>query len=159
MLDQTTIDRFLAGEAIAVVGASDDKQSFGRTIYEAFREHGYATFAVNPNATSVAGDPCYPDLASVPTRLDGAVVMVGPDRSPAIVRQAALAHVPMVWLFQGLGGRGAASDDAVHLAMDLGLDVIPGACPMMFLEPVGLVHRLHRKLRHANGSFAVTPRS
>jgi predicted CoA-binding protein len=101
----------------------------------------------------VSGDRAYPDLASVPEPLDGAVVMVGPDRSPAIVREAASAHVPRVWLFQGLGGKGAASPDAVHLAVELGLEVVPGACPMMFLEPVGVVHRIHRLLRHANGSF------
>ena len=35
MLDQATIDRFLAGEHLAVVGASDEKASFGRTVYQA----------------------------------------------------------------------------------------------------------------------------
>jgi predicted CoA-binding protein len=156
MLDQATIDRFLAGERIAVVGASDERSSFGRTVYEALRDHGYEVVAVHPSAPTVSGDVAYPDLASVPGRLDGAIVMVGPDRSPAIVRAAALAHVPRVWLFQGLGAKGAASPDAVHLAMDLGLEVVPGACPLMFLEPVGFGHRVHRMIRHANGSFPRT---
>ena len=153
MLDQATIDRFLAGEHLAVVGASDEKASFGRTVYQALRDHGYDVCAVHPTAATVCGDRAYPDLASVPHRLDGVVVMVGPERAPAVVRAAALAHVPMVWLFQGLGGPGAATPEAVHLAMDLGLEVIPGACPMMFLEPVGFVHKVHRAIRHANGSF------
>jgi predicted CoA-binding protein len=156
MLDQSTIDRFLAGERIAVVGASDQRSNFGRTVYEALRDRGYDVVPVHPTERTVCGDAAYPDLASVPAPLDGAIVMVGPDRSPAIVREAALAHVPRVWLFQGLGGKGAASPDAVQLAMALGLEVIPGACPMMFLEPVGLAHRIHRAIRHANGSFRAT---
>jgi hypothetical protein len=28
------------------------------------------------------------------------------------------------------------------------------ACPLMFLEPVGWFHRVHRSLRHANKSLA-----
>jgi predicted CoA-binding protein len=156
MLDQPTIDRFLASEHLAVVGASDQRSNFGRTIYKALRDRGYDVYPVHPSEPTVCGDTAYPDLASVPGPLDGVIVMVGPDRSPAVVREAALAHVPRVWLFQGLGGKGAASTDAVHLAMDLGLEVIPGACPMMFLEPVGFGHRVHRRIRHANGSFRAT---
>jgi predicted CoA-binding protein len=41
VLDQPTIDRFLAGHRLAVVGASDERSNFGRTVYEALRDRGY----------------------------------------------------------------------------------------------------------------------
>ena len=54
-----------------------------------------------------------------------------------------------IWLFKGLGGPGALSDDALAVCEDRGLDVVAGACPLMFLEPVGGFHRLHRAARKA----------
>jgi predicted CoA-binding protein len=36
----------------------------------------YSRLAVNPNATTVGGDPAVADLASVPGELDGVIVMV-----------------------------------------------------------------------------------
>jgi hypothetical protein len=58
-----------------------------------------------------------------------------------------------VWLFKG-AAPGAVSDEAVQLCRDHNIAVIPGACPLMFLEPVHGVHRVHRALRHANRSLA-----
>ena len=39
------------------------------------------------------------------------------------------------------------------LCHEAGVDVVEGACPMMFLEPVGWFHRLHRSMRHVNHSL------
>jgi hypothetical protein len=44
------------------------------------------------------------------------------------------------------------SDEAVALCDELGLDVIPGACPLMFLDPVRGAHRFHRLVRRARGA-------
>ena len=154
MLDQGAIDRFLASERVAVIGASDTKGNFGRTIYEAFRDHGFTTFAVNPMTPSVAGDPCYPSLTALPVAVDAAIVMVGRDRAGDVVEAVADAKIPRVWLFKGLGTPGAMSPDVEAMARDRGLDVVAGACPLMFLEPVGVVHRIHRKARHLRGAFA-----
>lgn len=155
MIDTDSIDHFLAdGHRLAVVGASDDKANFGRTIYCALREHGYEVVAVNPNARIVAGDHCYPDLGAVLHPLDGVVVVVNQVAALDVVRDCAAHDVPRVWLFKGLGGAGAVSDEAVRLCRDNRIDVIAGACPLMFLEPVGWFHKLHRAMRHANGSLS-----
>jgi predicted CoA-binding protein len=153
MLEQGAIDRFLQSKTIAVVGASDQRPNFGRAIYEAFRDHGYTTFAVNPTATTVAGDPCYPTLESLPAAVDGAIVMVGPERAGMVVEAVADAHIPRVWLFKGIGSPGSMSPDVEAMARSRGLDVVAGACPMMFLEPVGAAHRVHRAIRRARGAF------
>lgn len=152
-IDPRTVEAFLAGHRLAVVGASDDPKSFGRTIHHELTEHGYDTVAVHPTATTVNGRPCYPDVRAVPGTLDGAVVMVPSERSAEVVDQCAEAGVPMIWLFRGIGGDGAVSDDAVARCREHGLPVVDGACPLMFLEPVGFVHRVHRFVRRHNGSI------
>jgi predicted CoA-binding protein len=153
MITNESINNFLSGHRLAVVGASDQKSNFGGSIYRALRDHGYEPIAVNPSATSVAGDPCYPDLRSVPGVVDGVVVMVGRSAAVEVVRTAIDQGIERVWLFKGLGAPGSLSDEAVALCRHAGVDVVEGACPMMFLEPVGWFHRMHRSMRHANGSL------
>ena len=154
MIDHDAAAKFLAAGRLAVVGASDDQRNFGNTVYRALRDHGIGTVAVNARADTVAGDRCYQDLASVPGPIDGVLVMVGGARSGDVVRAAIERGVPRVWLFKGLGGPGAVTDEAVNLCKDHGVDVVAGACPLMFLEPVGWFHKVHRTMRHLNGSLA-----
>jgi uncharacterized protein len=154
MIDPALVQRFLVSRRIAVVGASDDKSNFGGPILRAFLDHGYEAVPVNPHATVVAGQPCYPDLGAVPGTVDGVVVMVPAEAAVAVIDAAADRDVPLIWLFKGLGARGAMSDEAVDRCRTNGLDVVAGACPLMFLEPVGAIHRIHRAVRRLNGSVA-----
>jgi uncharacterized protein len=134
MITTSSVAEFLAGQRIAVIGASDDKANFGATIYRALREYGYDVVAVNPNAEAVAGDRCYADLGSVPAPIDGAIVMVNQALAVDVVRACAEHHV--------------------QLCRDNSIDVVAGACPLMFLEPVGWFHKVHRSVRHLNGSLS-----
>lgn len=153
MITNRSVSSFLAGHRVAVVGASDDSGNFGGTIYRAFRDHGYSVVAVNPMCHTVAGDRCYPTLAAVPGPIDGAVIMVSQAKAPDVVRACIERGVPRVWLFKGLGGPGALSDDAVRICEEAGIDVVAGACPLMFLEPVGWFHRVHRGIRRLDRSL------
>ncbi len=156
MITNESVTNFLAGHRLAVVGASDERSNFGGAIYRELLEHGYEPVAVNPNATSVGGDPCYPDLASVPGAVDGVIVMVGPTAAVDLVRSAIDRGIQRVWLFKGLGAPGSMSEEAAALCHQAGVEVVEGACPMMFLEPVGWFHRIHRSMRHANHSLEST---
>ena len=153
-IDPTEVADFLAQERIAVVGASDDPKKFGGTIYRALKAHGHTVVPVNRTATTVDGDQCYPNLATVPGEVDGVLVMVHRDQSPQVVRDCVERGITRVWLFRGLGGASAVSHDAIYLCRKNNITVIAGACPMMFLEPVGGFHKFHRVMRHLNGSLA-----
>ena len=80
--------------------------------------------------------------------------MVKPADAVAIVRERLALQVDHIWLFEGIGGPGAWSDEAVELCRKAHVDVVEGACPLMFLEPVGVGHRIHRGLRRLHGSLA-----
>jgi predicted CoA-binding protein len=154
MIEQRVVDEFLAQQRFAVVGASDDPKNFGRTICRDLRDRGYDVVAVHPAADQVDGLPAFPRLDDVPGTLDGVIVMVPAERSTDVVRGCIARGVRRVWLFRGAGGAGSVSAEAVELCRQHGIEVIAGACPLMFLEPVGWFHRVHRAARRMNGSLA-----
>jgi hypothetical protein len=94
--------------------------------------------AVHPTASAVHGDPCWPNFASLPEPVERALVVVKPEATEAVVRDAAAAGVRRVWVQQG-----AESPSALRAAEELGLDVVHGHCILMFTEPLG-VHGIHR---------------
>ena len=147
------VEQFLAGRRLAVVGVSGEKSSFGTTVYRAFRDHGYDAVPVHRTVTEVDGQTCYPDVTAVPGTLDGVVVMVGQAAALDVVDACARHGVPRVWLFKGLGAPGAVSPEAVARCEAFGIDVVAGACPLMFLEPVGWFHRIHRAARRRTSSL------
>ena len=133
---------------------SDDTKNFGHTILQELSKHGFDAVPVNPNETMVDGKACYPNVAAVPGGVEGAIVMVNGEHVLEVIHDCANAGVGRVWLFKGLGGDGAFSDEAVELCRTEGIDVVPGACPLMFLEPVRGFHKFHRAMRRMNGSLA-----
>lgn len=152
-VDPTRAAAFLESGRIAVVGASDVAKNFGGTIYRELRDRGRDVVAVNPSASTVAGDPCYPNLAAVPGSVDMAIVMVSSTNAIDVVNDCATLGIPRVWLFRGLGGAGAVSDEAIARCREAGISVVAGACPLMFPEPVQGFHRFHRTMRHLNRSL------
>ena len=151
-INPTTASDFFRLESIALVGASDDKKHFSNAVLRALDEHGVRVTPVNPNEPTVAGRTCYPNVAAVPGTLDGVIVMVNHTTAVQIVKECIERGVTRVWLFKGLGRESAVSDEAVALCHEHNIDVIPGACPLMFLKPVKGLHRFHRVMRRAHGA-------
>ncbi len=146
------VDDFLAQQRIAVVGVSRSPKEAANAIYRKLRAAGYTVFAVNPKADAVEGDPCYPDLAALPDRPDGVVVVTPPEAAADIVRTCADLGIGRVWMHRGMGP-GSVSDEATALGRERGLTVIPGACPMMFVEPVDGAHTCIRWLQKLTGKL------
>ena len=138
-----SVETFLAGRRIAVVGVSRNRAEAANGIYRRLRELGYEVFAVNPNAGELEGDRAYPDVAALPEAVDGAVVLVPPEAAEGVVAACAQKGIRRVWLHRSFGP-GSVSDAAVALGKELGVEVLAGGCPMMFAEPVDLGHRCMR---------------
>ena len=74
---------FLAQKRIAVAGVSRTETETANGIYRLLRDRGYEVFAVNPNADSVEGAPCYPNMQAIPDGVDGAILVTMPgDTAP-----------------------------------------------------------------------------
>lgn len=143
MASRLDIDTFLAAPRIAVVGVSRDPKSFTNAVYRHLRAGDRQVVPVNPAASEVEGDLCHPSVTAVPGHLGGVLVMVDAETALQVVDDCIDARVPIVWLHKG-SGPGAVSDEAVARCRAAGIAVVDGACPMMFAEPVGVVHRIHR---------------
>ena len=138
-----SVAEFLSGERIAVAGVSRSSSQAANAIFRKLRDSGYETVPINPNASEVEGERCYPDLATVPGSLDGVVVATHPNVAVDVVRQCGERGVGRVWFHRSFGG-GSVSEDAVRQCEASGIDCIVGGCPLMFCEPVDVGHRCMR---------------
>jgi acyl-CoA synthetase (NDP forming)/GNAT superfamily N-acetyltransferase len=70
-----------APQSVAVIGASRRRGTVGRSVLDNIISSGYQgrLFAVNPNASQIAGVPCFPDVVSLPEAPDLALIAVPPD--------------------------------------------------------------------------------
>lgn len=138
-----SIAEFLDGERIAVAGVSRSSSQAANAILRKLRDSGYVAIPVNPNASEVEGERCYPDLGSVPGSIDGVVIATHPDVAIEIVEQCEGSGVGRVWLHRSFGG-GSVSETAVQQCERSGIECIVGGCPLMFCEPVDIGHRCMR---------------
>ena len=139
MNSKKMVEEFLAQKRIAVVGVSRKKTKFGNAIYKELKQKGYQVFAVNPNITNHEGDICFPDLHSVPEKLDAVVINVSPAQTEKVVREAKQAGINKVWLQQG-----SQSDEAVKYCEENGIDCVSNECILMFAQPTAFFHRAHK---------------
>ncbi|MGD2216179.1 MAG: CoA-binding protein [Gemmatimonadales bacterium] len=149
---QEAVQRFLAQKRIAVAGVSRNKSEAANVVYRKLRASGYEVFPVNPNAETVEGDACYPDLKSVPGGVDGVVIATRPAVTEQVVRECADLGVSRVWMHRSFG-QGSVSESAVGYCRENGIEVIPGGCPMMFCQPVDFGHRCMRWILSVTGGL------
>ena len=138
----TLVQDFLAQEKIAVVGVSDQRETGCNLAYRKFKETGYAVSAVNPRLTSFEGDPCYPDLKSIPEKPDAVFILTNPKVTEEVVQQCVDLGIQRVWMHCMMGTKPglaasmtSVSPEAVRLCREHGIEVIPGSCPNQFLKP------------------------
>lgn len=81
------VQAFLAQKKIAVIGVSDRRETGCNLAYRRFKEAGYAVSAVNPRLTTYEGEPCYPDLGSIPEKPDAVFIFTNPEVTEQIVQQ------------------------------------------------------------------------
>jgi predicted CoA-binding protein len=157
----TLVQDFLAQKKIAVVGVSDKRDTGCNAGYRNFKAAGYTVSAVNPRLNIFDGDPCYPDLRSIPERPDGVFILANPQVTEQIVQQCVELGIRRVWMHcllgtkPGLGaGMTSVSLAAVQVCRENGISVIPGTCPNQYLNP-DFGHALMRVTCRALGFHSV----
>jgi len=115
------IDRFLAQERFAVVGASPDRAKYGNKVLRCYLQHGRDAVPVHPKETEVEGVAAYPSLSAIPGGVGAVSVITPPPVTERVVEEAAKLGIRHVWMQPG-----AESDAAVRRARDLGIEVIAG---------------------------------
>jgi predicted CoA-binding protein len=139
MSSRAMVTDFVAQRKLAVVGVSRQGRKFGNTAFRELKAKGYKLVPVHPQAETIEGERCYPNLASLPEPVDGVLVVVPPAETEKVVREAAAAGIKRVWMQQG-----AESPAAIKFCQENGLNAVHGECILMFIEPAAWFHRAHR---------------
>jgi len=122
MLSKQYLDEFVSLNSVAVVGVSASRRKFGNAIYQELKDRGKKVFAINPKTDTVDGDPCYPNLTSLPEKPEGALLVIPPAATMAVIREAASLGIERIWLHQG-----AESAEGEARCPELGLKPVSGA--------------------------------
>lgn len=123
MNDKQLIEFYQSIKTIASVGASanPDKESFHVTRY--LMDQGFRIIPVNPTVSEVHKQKSYPDLLSVPERIDVVQVFRRPEDVPPVVDQAIQIGARAVWMQVGIVNEAAAKK-----AEQAGLIVVMDRC-------------------------------
>lgn len=105
------------------VSSSEEKPSYG--IFYYLMEHGYHMIPVNPMASDILGLKTYPDLASIPQKIDVVQVFRKSEDVPPVVEQAIRIGAKIVWMQKGI-----INEEAAQKAEAAGLRVVMNRCMM-----------------------------
>ena len=112
-----------SAKTIAVVGLSYSQEKESYRIASYLREQGYRVIPVNPTAPEIMGEISYPDLQSVPEKIDVVQVFRKSEDVPPIVDDAIQAGAKVVWMQEGI-----VHEEAAQKALEAGLQVVMDAC-------------------------------
>src|SRR3989338_6713503 len=108
---------------VAVVGLSNKLGRPSLTVASYLKGQGYKIIPVNPTIQEVGGDKCYPDLASVPDRIDIVDVFRKSDEVLPVVDAAIKIGAKAIWMQEGI-----VNEEAADKAREAGLMVVMDKC-------------------------------
>jgi len=121
--DRTMKDILLSAKTIASVGLSSNTEKESYWIVSYLKDQGYHIIPVNPTATEILGEKAYPDLASIPEKIDVVQVFRKSEDVPPVVDDAIKVGAKVVWMQEGI-----VNEEAAQKAREAGLQVVMDAC-------------------------------
>ena len=121
--DRMLKDILLSTKTIASVGLSSNPEKESYWIVSYLKDHGYHMIPVNPTATEILGEKAYPDLESVPEKIDVVQVFRKSEDVPPVVEDAIKVGAKVVWMQDGI-----VNEEAAQKAREAGLQVVMDAC-------------------------------
>ena len=161
------VNDFLRQKRIAVVGVSSKRNTPANGIYRKLKSLRYKVFPVGRSAGIFENDPCYSDLQTIPSSIDGVIIVTNADNSEKIVEQCVALNIPRVWMHCSAGtthkvsseshrsNTSSVSEKAIQLCRKHNIAVIPGACPLMFCETADWFHKSMRWVLSVTGKLRV----
>jgi predicted CoA-binding protein len=108
---------------VAVVGLSSNPSRTSHCVARYLQGQGFKIIPVNPKETEILGEKAYPDLTSIPERLEIVEIFRRSEHVPAIVDQAIKAGAKVVWMQEGV-----VDHEAAIRASESGLTVVMDRC-------------------------------
>ena len=133
------VREFMAKKRIAIWGIEEGKADPGAFVASKFRKRGVEVIGVNPGFADDPSQQRASSLTRIEPPVEGVLVYVDRPQTMEAVDDCIEAGVPLVWLHDALSA-GAATPEAIDKLTDAGCAVIPGLCPMFFLESIDPAH-------------------
>jgi predicted CoA-binding protein len=112
-----------SAKTIASVGVSSNPNKESYRIASYLKAQGYRVIPVNPTVSEIMGETSYPDLQSIPEKIDVVQVFRKPEDVPPVVDDAIQAGAKVVWMQEGI-----VHEDAAQKAQEAGLQVVMDTC-------------------------------
>ena len=125
-MDQQIEKILKEARTIAVVGLSDKPERASYRVSSYMQRQGFRIIPVNPTIQTSLGETAYPDLASVPEKIDLVDIFRRSEDVPPIVVQAIQVGARAVWMQEGI-----VNEEAAAKAAAAGLDVVMDRCIMV----------------------------
>jgi predicted CoA-binding protein len=116
-------DMLSSAQTIAIVGLSGKRFRPSYGVAEYLKRAGFRVVPVNPNETEILGEKCYPDLDSIPFRIDVVDIFRRSDFVPEIVEAAIRKGAKAIWMQEGV-----VHEPAARRAQEAGLAVVMDRC-------------------------------
>ena len=121
--DKEMKEILLSSKTIASVGLSSNQEKDSFWIVSYLQEQGYRIIPVNPTATEILGEKSYPDLESIPEKVDVVQLFRKSEDVPPFVDSAIKIGAKVVWMQVGI-----ENVEAARKAEAAGLKVVMNAC-------------------------------
>ncbi|MFZ5430139.1 MAG: CoA-binding protein [Bacteroidota bacterium] len=144
----TEIQEFLAPKKMAFAGASRNPKKFGGVVFNELIKKGFELYPVHPAASEIGGVACVKSVKDLPEGVDLLYIVTPKKETLSVVRDAAEKGIRKIWIQQA-----SDTQEALDLAKQHNMTVISGRCMMMFAEPVGSIHNVHRWFSRVFGTY------
>jgi len=114
------LDRLFRPESVALIGASNQPATVGRTLFDNLMDGGFTgpVMPVNPRHDAIGGVIAYPDVASLPQSPDLAVIATPAATVPGLIDElGARGTRAAIVVTAGFGDRGDAEGAALQQAV------------------------------------------
>ena len=112
-----------SSRVVAVVGLSEKPHRPSYRVARYLKENGYRIIPVNPGVGNILGEQSYPDLGSIPERVDVVNIFRRSEAVLPIVEEAIRIGARAVWMQEGV-----IHEKAAARAQEAGLLVVMDEC-------------------------------
>lgn len=128
--ESADIDRVLSQyRTVAVVGVSPDPDRPSHVVADFLKAQGYRMIPVTPKGGVILGETVYPNLTSIPEKVEVVDIFRRPEDVPPIVDEAISIGAKVVWMQEGI-----VNEEAAAKARAAGLTVVVDHCMKQEIE-------------------------
>ena len=109
----------MAGERVAIIGASNDRSKYGNKAVRAYRDGGDIVFPVHPSEPEIEGLQAYTSVLDIPGKLDRISIYLPPQVGLTVLDEVAQKGADQVFV-----NPGAESPELLEKAHELGITVM-----------------------------------